>query len=306
MFDLKQLECFVAVGEELHFGRAAKRIFMTQPPLSRQIQLLEHELDIQLLVRNSRSVKLTPAGVVFLQEARRLLAIAKNAAQSAQRIAHGDSGILNLGFTAGSSYSFLPQMLKKANAGLGGIEIVLHEMVTSRQLDALQGHEIDAGLLRMNSELQDLEVVPVLREPLLLAVHRHHRLATGRMPTLKDLRDEPFITFSARDGKYFHDKIDSSFQASGVRVNYVQRISQVHSILALVSAEQGIAIVPESARAMHFDGTVLRKLKAAALFAELFLAWRKDNPNPALPGFLRLMQKQFALRTVRLSDIEGS
>jgi DNA-binding transcriptional LysR family regulator len=284
MFDLKQLECFVAVGEELHFGRAAKRIFMTQPPLSRQIQLLEHELDIQLLVRNSRSVKLTPAGVVFLQEARKLLEIAKNAAQAAQRIAHGESGILKLGFTAVSGYSFLPEMLKKVNTGLKGIEIVLHEMVTSRQLDALQGHEIDVGLLRMNSELQDLEVVPVLREPLLLAVHRSHRLATGRMPTLNDLRDEPFITFSARDGKYFHDKIDSLLQSSGIRVNYVQRISQVHSILALVSAEQGIAIVPESARAMHFDGTVLRKLKAKALFAELFLAWRKDNPNPALPG----------------------
>jgi DNA-binding transcriptional LysR family regulator len=301
MFDLKQLECFVAVGEELHFGRAAKRIFMTQPPLSRQIQLLEHELDIQLFVRNSRSVRLTPAGAVFLQEARRLLEIAKNAAQTAQRVAHGESGILKVGFTAGSGYSILPEMLKKANASLKGIEIVLHEMVTGRQLDALQGHEIDVGLLRMNSELQGLEVFPVLREPLLLAVHRHHRLATGRMPTLNDLSDEPFITFSARDGKYFHDKIDGLFQSSGIRVNYVQHISQVHSILALVSAEQGIAIVPQSARAMHFDGTVLRKLKTKTLFAELFLAWRKDNPNPALPGFLRLMQRQFALRPSALS-----
>jgi DNA-binding transcriptional LysR family regulator len=152
MLDLKQLECFVAVCEKLHFGRAARRLFMTQPPLSRQIQLLEHELGILLLARNRRSVKLTPAGIVFLQEARKLLEIAKNAAQTAQRIAHGESGVLELGFTAVSGYSFLPELLKKVNAGLKGIEIVLHEMVTSRPVNALQEHEIDAGLLRMNSE----------------------------------------------------------------------------------------------------------------------------------------------------------
>jgi DNA-binding transcriptional LysR family regulator len=239
---------------------------------------------------------LTPAGTVFLQEARRLLEMAKNAAQTAQRVAHGDSGVLQLGFTAGAGYNFLPQMLSEANTLLKGIEIVLHEMVTSRQVDALQGHEIDLGLLRMNSGLQDLEAVPVVREPLLLAVHRGHRFATGRIPTLNDLSGEPFIAFNPLDGKYFYDRIDGLFQSSGIRVNYVQHISQIHSILALVSAKQGIALVPQSARALHFDGTVLRKLKAKPIFAELFLAWRKDNPNPALPEFLRLTQKHFALR----------
>ena len=300
MFDLKQLECFVAVGEELHFGRAARRIFMTQPPLSRQIRLLEHELDLQLFVRNSRSVKLTPAGTVFLQEARRLLGMAKHAAQAAQRVAHGDAGILQLGFTAGAGYSFLPELLNKSNVGLKGIEIVLHEMVTSRQIESLQAHEIDAGLLRMNSELQDLEVIPVVREPLMLVVPRGHRLATGRMPTLKDLTDEPFITFSPQDGKYFFDKIDSLFQCAGIRVNYVQRISQVHSILALVSAKQGIALVPQSAEALHFDGTAMRKLKERPVHAELFFAWRKDNLNPALPALLRLIHKHFALPAAQL------
>jgi len=134
MFDLKQLQCFIAVGEELHFGHAARRMFMTQPPLSRQIRLLEHELQIQLFVRTSRSVTLTPAGAVFLREARRLVALAGNAAAAAQRVARGEAGLLHLGFTAGSSYSFLPKILARINTSLKEVDIVLHEMVTRQQV----------------------------------------------------------------------------------------------------------------------------------------------------------------------------
>ena len=200
MFDLKQLQCFVAVGEELHFGRAAKRMYMTQPPLSRHIQLLEHELQIQLLVRTNRSVKLTLAGSAFLKEARQLLALAENAASSAQRIAAGKSGLLNLGFTGGSSYSFLPRMLASTNASLNNIDIVLHEMMTRNLVEALHAHAMDISLLRLTSPPNDLEFACVAREPLMLAVPSGHRLATGRMPTLKDIAAEPFITFHPIDG----------------------------------------------------------------------------------------------------------
>jgi len=299
MFDLKQLECFVAVGEELHFGRAAKRLFMTQPPLSRQIKLLEYELQAQLFIRNSRSVKLTPAGTVFLQEARRLLSLARHAAQTAQRVSRGELGLLHLGFTAGAGYSFLPEMLNRTNATLKDIDIVLHEMVTKKQVEALHAHEIDVSLLRATGDLRNVEVALVTREPLMLAVPRGHRLATGRMPTLKDLADEPFIAFNPVDGKYFYDMIDGQFRSAGVQPQYVQKISQVHTMLALVSAKQGLAIVPQSARALHFDGAMLRKLKTKPIFAELYIAWRKDNPNPALPNFRRFILKYFALSAVK-------
>ncbi len=300
MFDLRQLECFIAVGEELHFGRAAKRMFMTQPPLSRHIQLLESELKVQLLARSSRSVTLTPAGMVFLQEARGLLNLAKNAAHSAQRVANGESGLLHLGFTAGSSYRFLPEMLNRTNASLKEIDIVLHEMVTWQQVEALHAHAIDVSLLRVTKELKNVEVALVAREPMLLAVPRGHRLATGRMPTLKDLKDEAFITFNPVDGKYFYEMVDGLFRSAGIESNYVQRISQMHSILALVSANQGLALVPQSARALHFNGTILRKLKGKPALAELFLAWRRDNLNPALPTFRKLVLKHFALSAARL------
>ena len=295
MFDLRQLQCFIAVGEELHFGRGAKRLFMTQPPLSRQIRLLEHELQIQLFVRTSRSVKLTPAGAVFLQDARRLVSMAGNAAFAAQRVAMGESGLLTLGFTAGSSYSFLPKMLARTRASLKNVGIVLHEMVTRQQIEALHARSIDIGLLRVPRQQDDLEVACVAREPIMLAVPRGNRLAKGPSPTIRDLQGEPFITFDPEDGRYFYQLIDELFTSASVPTNYVQRVSQIHSILALVSANQGIALVPESARALHFDGTVIRKLKMSPVFAELFLAWRSDNDNPVLPAFGKTVVGGFAL-----------
>lgn len=301
MFDLRQLEYFVAVAEELHFGRAAKRLFMTQPPLSRQIKLLEFELQAQLFVRNSSSVKLTPAGMVFLQESRRLLRLANHAAQTAQSVSRGELGLLHLGFTAGAGYSFLPDMLNKANTTRSGIKIVLHEMVTKKQIEALHSHEIDVSLLRATEDLRNVEVAPVLREPMMLAVPRGHPFATGRMPSLKDLAGESFITYSPIDGKYFYDLIDELFRSEGVLPNYVQRISQVHTMLALVSAKLGLAIVPQSARVLRFEGAVLRKMKAKTFHAELFIAWRKDNPNPALPNFRQFILKHFALSEAKQS-----
>jgi len=301
MFDLRQLQCFITVAEELHFGRAAKRMFMTQPPLSRQIRLLEYELQIQLFVRTSRSVKLTPAGAVFLQDARRLITVAGNAAFAAQRVARGESGLLTLGFTAGSSYSFLPKMLARTNTSLKNVGFVLHEMVTRQQVDALHAQAIDAGLLRLPREQSDLESICVAREPMMLAVPRGHRLARGPNPTIDDLRGEPFITFEPEDGRYFYQLIDGLFNEASVPTNYVQRVSQIHSILALVGAKQGVAMVPESACALHFDGTIIRKLKMKPVFVELYLAWRKDNENPALPHLCRLVTANFALAPAKTS-----
>lgn len=300
MFEFRQLQCFVAVGEELNFRRAAVRMHMTQPPLSRQVRLLEHEMQVALFVRTSRSVKLTPAGDAFLREARRLIALAENASSSAQRIARGESGLLNLGFTAGSSYSLLPRLLAHTNTYLKDIDIVLHEMLTRDQINALNAHAIDVSVLRPTPSTPNIEATCVAREMMLLAVPHGHRLAKGRMPTIKDLKGEPFITFSPADGPYFYELVERIFSSAGVPTQYVQRVGQIHSILALVSAGQGIALVPESARALHFDRVAIRKIKMPPVFAELYLAWAKDNANPALPLFRKVAltqsQSPFKLR----------
>jgi DNA-binding transcriptional LysR family regulator len=295
MYELKQLRCFVAVGEELHFGRAAKHLHMTQPPLSRQIQMLEQELKIELLARTSRTVSLTPAGRAFLPEARRILALTESAAIAARRIAKGESGLIRMGFTASSSYDLLPRMLALANSSLKGFGVVLNEMVTMQQMEALHADRIDFGLVRPPIDKRDLDVACVAREPLLLAVSSKHRFATGRAPSMKDLAGEPFITFSPVDGRYFYELIERMFRKAGVTARYVQHISQVHSILALVSAGIGIALVPETARKLHFEGAVLRELASPAVYAQLFLVWLSENDNPALPAFRDLVLKHLAI-----------
>ena len=277
MYELKQLRCFVAVAEELHFGRAAKHLHMTQPPLSRQIQMLEQALKIKLLTRTSRTVRLTPAGRAFLPEARRILDLTESAAIAARRIAKGESGLIRMGFTAGSSYSFLPRLLALANSSLKGFGVVLNEMVTMQQMEALHANRIDFGLVRPPIDRRDLGVACVAREPLVLAVPSKHRFATGPAPSMKDLKGEPFVTFSPVEGRYFYELIEKMFRKAGISARYVQYISQVHSILALVSAGIGIALVPETAKKLHFDGAVLRELAGPPVFAQLFLVWLSEN-----------------------------
>lgn len=293
MFDLKQLRCFIAVGEELHFGRAAKRVNMTQPPLSRQIQLLEHELQVKLLARTSRSVRLTPAGKAFMQEAVRILGLAESAGLIVKRIASGNSALIRIGFTAGSSYEFLPRLLTKMASSLKDIEFVLTEMVSKQQVEALKTNSIDVGLHRMPTAEKGFESLRVARERMMLAVPLSHRLAKGRLPDQRDLAGEPFITFSPNDGYYFYHLIDSFFTPPAAPPAYVQYVSQTHSILALVSAGVGVAMVPESARLMRYRGLVLRHMKRPPPQAELHLVWNKEAINPAIPAFVQLVRQYF-------------
>jgi DNA-binding transcriptional LysR family regulator len=301
VYDLKQLRCFVTVGEELHFGHAAKRLNMTQPPLSRQIQMLEYALNVQLLVRTSRSVQLTPAGRTFLTDARRILALAENAASAAMRVSKGEAGLIRLGFTAASSYSFLPKLLAYVKSELKNVEVELSEMVTIRQIEALRESRLDLGLVRPPVDEPGMNTIRIASERLLLAVPRSHPFASGPPRSLKDLAGEQFITFSPVQGRYFYELIAGLLSRASVSVKYVQHVSQVHSILALVSAGIGISIVPATAGKLHFEGAELRELSGPPTFAELHLVWSAESSNPALPAFRDLIIRRFAAKP-RASD----
>jgi DNA-binding transcriptional LysR family regulator len=238
-------------------------------------------------------VQLTPAGKAFLREASRILALSEAAAAGALRIARGQSGMLRLGFTAGSSYQFLPRLLSRCGSSLKETEIVLTEMVSKQQVEAIRSNTIDVGLHRFFDLPEGLEAICVVREKMVLAVPRNHRLAKGRLPDVRDLEDEAFITFSPRDGYYFYNLIDSFCASQSVSPRYVQFVSQIHSILALVSAEMGIALIPESARLLRYRGVVLRHMKRHAPFAELHLVWSKECDNPALPALTQLVRQSF-------------
>ncbi|MFG2248570.1 LysR substrate-binding domain-containing protein [Spirillospora sp. NPDC048823] len=289
MFTLNQLANFVAVAEELHFGRAAERLRMTQPPLSRQIQLLENELKVRLFDRTNRSVRLTPAGRAFLIEARRLLHQADHAAMSVRQVSAGEAGSIAIGFTAAGAYATLGRLLEVTRAALPDVGVVLREMVTRDQVRALAEGGLDLGLVRPPVTDPDLEERGADREALLAAVPNDHPLADGDGPIpLAALDGQRFIMYSPVEARYFHELLISLFRQAGVTPVYAQYLSQVHSILALVNSGWGVALVPAAAAQLRYAGLTFRPLDLAEPApVELSLAWRRSNDNPALAKLLR-------------------
>ncbi len=283
MLELNQLRCFVVVAEELHFGRAATRLHMTQPPLSRQIQLLESRLGVQLLVRSTRNVSLTSAGRSFLVDARHILRLAESASVTVRRAARGESGSVTMGFTAASGYGVMPGMIAQCRSLMPDIEINLKEMVTTEQTDALAAGDLDLALLRPHSSLEEFEWRCVVREPLVCALPKSHPMVRERNPEIGEFEGAPFIMYSPIEARYFHDLVAGVFSLAHVKPEYTQYTSQIHTILALVAAGIGVALVPEAAVSLHFEGVVFRAVRKIryARPVELCLAWKRDNDNPA-------------------------
>lgn len=293
MLEFSQLRCFVAVADELHFGRAAERLHMTQPPLSRQIQLLEREIGVSLLDRTSRSVRLTQAGRTFLPEARRILRIAETATLSAKRVARGEGGSVTLGFTAGTGYSFLPSLVKIAQAELPEIDLVLKEMPTTDQMEALHANRIDVGLIRLPVDRRSVEIVCVQQEPLILAVPTDHPLTEKPNLTMRDLDQQPLIMYAPTDNRYFYDLVVDALRLVEVMPVFVQFVSQAHTMLGLVSAGMGLALIPTGARRLLMPDIVYRDFtRPAPRIAELHMVWRRSNDNPAFRVFRDLVMRR--------------
>ncbi|WP_299530681.1 LysR substrate-binding domain-containing protein [uncultured Streptomyces sp.] len=289
MFTLAQLSSFVAVAEELHFTRAAERLRMTQPPLSRQIQLLESDLRVQLLDRTNRSVRLTPAGRAFLNEARRILRQAEHAALAVRQVSTGEAGALAIGFTAAGAYSALGALLSVARRTMPRTEVVLREMVSRDQVEALTEGSLDLGVIRPAGTGPDLVTRTATREGLLAALPVGHPLASreGEL-RVSDFEGLEVLMYSPVEARYFHELLISIFRAAEVTPVFTQYLSQVHSLLAMVNAGWGTALVPEAAAQMRFDGVVYKPLALPGPKpVELNLVWRANNDNPALHALLR-------------------
>ncbi|WP_032377502.1 LysR substrate-binding domain-containing protein [Rhodococcoides fascians] len=287
MFSLNRLSCFIAVAEELHFGRAAERLHMTQPPLSRQIQQLESEVGVQLIDRTSRSVTLTAAGLAFLPEARRILDLAEGALLTVRRVPTGDLGTVVVGFTGASAHAVLPQLLDAAREKLPDVKLVLREMVSAVQMESLAVGDLDLGLARPPLKRPGIASRPVLHESLIAAMPEHHPLAEKDELSVEDFDEQPIIMYSPVDARYFHELLISTFTIVGVTPRYVQYVTQVHTMLVLVRSGIGLALVPESASTMRPEGVVFRPVRTVKERpVELDAAWRVDNDNPALHRFM--------------------
>lgn len=280
------MRCFVAVGEELHFGRAAERLNMTQPPLSRQIRLLEHQVGARLLERNNRLVRFTAAGKAFFPEAARILRLADEAATTARRIARGEQGAIAIGFTAAFGYGLLPEMVRRLHQRVPNVSLTLKEMVTSEQLEALDAGQLDIGLMRPHRAHGGLETVLLARDALMLAIPAHQARTWPKRPTPACLRGKPLIAYSPYEASYFHQLVQSALERDGVEADIVDYAPQIHTMLALVDSGIGVALVPETASRLHFEGVVLRRLVTTpARPVEMVFSYRKDNDNPILRIF---------------------
>ena len=304
MFSLARLACFIAVAEELHFGRAAERLHMTQPPLSRQIQQLEGELGVQLIDRTTRSVTLTPAGVAFLPDARRILQLAEGAAQNVKRVPAGDLGTVVVGFTAASAHAVLPRLLERTREVLPDVKLELREMVSAVQMESLMAGEIDLGMARPPLKRPGIVSRPLLHEQLVAALPAAHPLAAlGRQLILNDLDGQDVVMYSPVEARYFNELLISTFTIAGATPRYVQFVTQVHTMLVLVRSGMGIALVPASAATLHPEGVVFRSIGAfRERPVELDAAWRSDSTNPALLRLLRDVLPQREWTTDDLVD----
>lgn len=282
MFELSHLRCFTTVATELNFRRAAERLNMTQPPLSRQIQLLEHSLGVRLLDRSTRSVALTAAGRAFFIEAQALLEHAQNAANAAQRIAQGNAGSIAISFIATAVHDFLPQVVTWARREHPGLTVSLHEMHSFDQFEALRSRRIDLGIVRTPIAQQGLVSECLLREPFVLAVPAGHPLADRPDLTVAALADQPFILYAHTAWQPFNELLTGMFRSARISPDYVQHSGSTLTILSLVNAGLGAALVPRSASSIRFEQVRYRPIALApGVQSELHLVWRDDNDNPA-------------------------
>ena len=282
--DLRQLRYFVAVAETLHFGRAARRLDISQPPLSRQVAAFEEELGVGLFERSTRGVRLTPAGAALLPRARRLLADADTIARGARELARGDVGLLDIGFLAASTYSVLPRLLSTFRRSRPGVRLVLTEATSDRQLVALADGSLDAGVLLPPVTDPALVWQPLVREPLVAALP-----AGRRWPPRIDLARlaaEPFILFPRPAGASLHDLIVGACERAGFTPRVEQEAVQMPTIVSLVAAGMGVALVPDSLRHMRRTGVVYRPLSDRIPPVEMGLAWREGDPTAALAAFV--------------------
>jgi DNA-binding transcriptional LysR family regulator len=293
--ELRQLRYFVAVAEELHFGKAALRLHMTQPPLSQAILALEDLLAAPLFLRNRRAVALTAAGEALLPEARRLLAQALEVPELVRRAAAGEAGRLALAFVSSADYSVLPPFLRNYRAHYPGVQIALQEATSDVQIDDLLHERIDAGLLiaPLPDQAQAaLEFMRVLSEPLILAAPAGLDALRGAGPVaLKDLPPLPLIIFPRPIAPALHDAILGCFRNAGITPAIGQEAIQMQTIVSLVSAGMGMALVPQSVSNLMRPGVEYRALQDATPQVETGLAWRRDNASPVLQGFLDLLRK---------------
>lgn len=284
--DMRHLRCFIAVAEELHFGRAAQRLHLTQPPVSLAIKELEEELGVSLLERTSRRIAITKAGQEALRDARAVLAAADAMRTRARESAQGLTGSVSIGFISLPAYSFLPPMLKAFTEDYGRVKVTLQEGITSQIIHDVENGTTDIGMVFRTPDLpSSLNARLVQSEPLVVALPEAHLLAGGRRIALDKLSHERFLGFERHFGPLMFDAIVATCMRHGFSPKLFHA-RQMHTIVGLVSAGMGVALVPDSVRVLHREGVVYRGMKGEATVVETIVIWRRSDDSPLVKALL--------------------
>ncbi|MFJ7196534.1 MULTISPECIES: LysR family transcriptional regulator [unclassified Streptomyces] len=290
--ELRHLSAFVAVAEELHFGRAAKRLQMAQPPLSQQIRRLEKELGVQLFERNTRSVRLTSAGESFLQPVRTVLDDLDTAVRAARAAGRGEYGRVTLGFAGASSHETLPLLTRAVRAAHPALELVMRgQTYADVALDRVADGSLDLGFVRLPVTRPGVAYRVIDEEELVCALPFDHPLARLESVPIGVLAEEPFVSFPANTGSTVRDAMVGACEAAGFNPRVIQEAPDSYTILALVAAGVGVTLTVTSVQHIQQNGLVYRPLAGPPIRLQAALAWRADNPSAALRAVLAVVEE---------------
>ncbi len=288
--EFRHLHYFVAVAEELNFSRAAERLHIAQPPLSQQIRQLEAQIGFQLFHRTKRSVQLTAAGQIFLLEAQKLIQQLDRAVQIGRQASRGEVGQLVVGFVSSAAYSILPPILQAFRRSLPSVTLELRELTSNQQLQWLLNGQIDVGFVRPPVEVPEVESEVIFQEPLIVALPEFHPACNLTTVSVRSLANELFILFPRPLAPGLYDPIISLCQQAGFSPNVMQEALQMQTIVSLVAAEMGVAIVPASLENLQRTGVVYKPLLEATPIVEIALIWRQ-NRTPTVQQFLQITRQ---------------
>ncbi|MFC4273894.1 LysR substrate-binding domain-containing protein [Achromobacter aloeverae] len=288
--DPKFLRMFLALAEELHYGRAAERLFISQPPLTKAIQQMEERLGVTLFDRNKRSVRLTVAGNVLVEEARRLLTQTELSIRAVQRAERGNAGRIRIGFVAAVLFMDIREVILGLERKMPGLETQWEEMSSSEQIRALQQDRIDIGFAQISRGMSEMMSIPVGRVDLVVALETGHPLARRRKVRLADLAEDAFIAIPRHSGPSFHDLTIAACMGAGFSPRIVHYAKHLVSVVSLVAMGRGVSLVPRSFARAGLPGAIFKPIEGVAVEAEYSAVWNPANTLPLLPRVLSLLE----------------
>ncbi|MGD1899867.1 MAG: LysR family transcriptional regulator [Phormidesmis sp.] len=292
--DFRQIQYFIAIAEDLHFNRAADRLQITQPALSKQIASLEKMLGVQLLFRTKRTVELTHAGQTFLRQARQLVHQREKAIEITRRTGSGDIGHLTISFTKTATQTVLPSLLRQFLQRYPKVEIDMIELATEAQVAALNQNAVDLAFLHPPIDQRGLQVHPILKESFVAVLPLDHSLGQRSAVSIEALANEPLIIHPRKEGPALYDGFLQVCQASGFQPKIIKESISLQTRLCFVAAGIGITFVSDRFQSLVGKNVICRPLKNCPVFLEFGAAWRQRSTNPALLNATKILDKLLA------------